>query len=451
MTVGRRARDAAPRSSSAADAAPRSSSAADAAPRSSSAADAAPRSSSAADAAPRSSGCGRRAAVVGGGPRGRRALELLDSLRQRAERRIEVGARRADQRKLELGASVGAGAQVHERVGQEVERAHERRRCDGAGLIGETLVALGGQPQLRGDRAVLHLDDQQLPRVRLELADERRRVASAVDRFGGRREGAARILTGDGVERPEQQVGIRDPEHREHISKCDLRPRVGLQLVERAERVPKAAGRVPCQHGGRLGADRDRLSARDALHDDGDLLDRRPLEVEAVAAIDDGRQDLLGVGGREHEHGVRRRLLERLQERVPRRRREHVRLVEDVDLLAPRHRRVRDRLAQRADVVHRVRRRGIHLDDVERARRGDRDAGVADAARRDGRPVDAVETRGQDLRHRRLPGAARANEQVCVMHAIAFDGVGQRAHDVLLPHHLGEGPGTVAAVERGAC
>ena len=82
----------------------------------------------------------------------------------------------------------------------------------------------------------------------------------------------------------------------------------------------------------------------------------------------------VGLGRGEHEHGVRRRLLERLQERVPGRRREHVRLVEDVDLAAPADGRVGDALAQLADVVDRVVRRGVHLDHVERggARRSSR-------------------------------------------------------------------------------
>ena len=66
-------------------------------------------------------------------------------------------------------------------------------------------------------------------------------------------------------------------------------------------------------------------------------------------------------------------------------------------------------------------------------------------------PVHAVQAGGEDLRHRGLAGAARADEQVGVVDPVARDGVGQRAHDVLLADHLGEGPRAVAAVERGAC
>ena len=119
----------------------------------------------------------------------------------------------------------------------------------------------------------------------------------------------------------------------------------------------------------------------------GDLLDGRAGEVEAVAAVDDRRQDLLGLGGGEDEDRVRRRLLERLEERVPGLRGQHVRLVEDVDLRAPGHRRELHGLAQLADVVDGVVRRRVHLDDVQRRRAGDRDARLAVPAGLDRRPA----------------------------------------------------------------
>jgi hypothetical protein len=58
------------------------------------------------------------------------------------------------------------------------------------------------------------------------------------------------------------------------------------------------------------------------------------LKVVALAAAQDRDGDLVHLRRREDELHVRRRLLERLQERVPRRVREHVDLVHDVDLEA---------------------------------------------------------------------------------------------------------------------
>ena len=190
---------------------------------------------------------------------------------------------------------------------------------------------------------------------------------------------------------------------------------VGDELLERPERVAEAAGGVARDQRQRARLDVDPLLAGDPLEHGRHLLDRRAAEVEAVAAVDDRRQHLLRLGRGQHEDRPRRRLLERLQERVPRLRGEHVRLVEDVDLVAPGDRGVGHLLAQVADVVDRVVRRRVHLDHVERGGVGDRHARVALAARGDGRALDAVQARGEDLRHARLAGAARADEQVGVV------------------------------------
>ena len=65
-----------------------------------------------------------------------------------------------------------------------------------------------------------------------------------------------------------------------------------------------------------------------------------------------------------------------------------------------------------------------------------------------GPPLAAVQRRRQDLRHRRLPGPARADEQVRVVHATLRDRVAQRADDVLLPDDVCERAGAMTAVQR---
>ena len=127
-------------------------------------------------------------------------------------------------------------------------------------------------------------------------------------------------------------VGVGDAQHREDVVGLDPLAAVGDELVERAERVAEAPGRRASDRGDRAVGDLDRLGRGHAAEDLGDLLGRRTLEVEALAAIDDRRHHLVRLGRREDEHGRGRRLLERLQERVPSLAREHVGLVEDVDL-----------------------------------------------------------------------------------------------------------------------
>jgi hypothetical protein len=129
---------------------------------------------------------------------------------------------------------------------------------------------------------------------------------------------------------------------------------------------------------------------------------------------------------------------------------QHVRLVEDVDLPVAAGRRVGDPLTQVADVVDRAVRGGVHLDHVDGGAGGDRQAGLALAAGGDRRPAAlAVERAGEDLRHRGLAGAARADEEVGVMDLALLDRVAQGADDVLLADHLVEGAGAVTPVEGG--
>ena len=124
-----------------------------------------------------------------------------------------------------------------------------------------------------------------------------------------------------------------------------------------------------------------------------------------------------------------------------------MRLVQDVDPAAALHRRERHVLAQLADVVHRVVRGRVHLDHVERGAGDDRLGGGIVGVEVGARPAARVERAGEQLGHGGLAGAARADEQVGVVDLVELDRVAQRAHDVLLAHHLVEGLGAVAAVE----
>ena len=171
-----------------------------------------------------------------------------------------------------------------------------------------------------------------------------------------------------------------------------------------------------------------------------------------MGARADGREDLLRLGGREHEAQELRRLLDELQQRVEALPRDHVGLVDDVDLVATRDRRVERAFAQVAGVVDATVGGRIDLDDVEAARAvgRQRDAGVADAARVGRRALLAVERPRQDARARGLAAAARPAEQVGVVDAAVAQRLLERAGDVLLPLELGEGPGPVLAVERQA-
>ena len=178
-------------------------------------------------------------------------------------------------------------------------------------------------------------------------------------------------------------------------------------------------------------------------------------EVEPLTARHDGGRpalDLLRFRGGEGEDDPRRRLLQDLEERVPRVAREHVRLVEDVDLVAVLARgRVRGPAPQVARVLDAAMAGRIDLHHVEGGAAGpDPLAGLAHAARFTRRLFGAVERHGEDPGARRLADAAGAAEEIRVADPAGPDRGRERRPDVVLADQIGEATGPVGSGKRGA-
>ena len=221
----------------------------------------------------------------------------------------------------------------------------------------------------------------------------------------------------------------------------------GHHLVEGRLHVAGRAGPGPHHVVDGLGTDVEPGVVDDVAGQLGQLVGRQQVQLEVLGAAADGGQHLLRVGGGQHEHHVLGGLLERLQQRVRRRRRQHVDLVEDVHLRAPgrAHGRLGDEVADGLDPVVGG---GVELVHVERRAVLDGQARLADAARLAVGRVRAVEDLGQDAGGRGLARAPGAAEQVGVAHPIAPDRVLQGRDQVVLAPDLGESLRPVAAVER---
>ena len=152
-----------------------------------------------------------------------------------------------------------------------------------------------------------------------------------------------------------------------------------------------------------------------------------------------------------------RRLFKRLEQRVERRRREHVDLVDDIDLVLAAHRGkvngVDDLLAH---IVHARAACGIELVDIRVVALGNELAllastvGHAAACTLGARclGITAQQRLGQNARHGGLARAARSAEQVRVGQASLGDGVLERRDDMLLAHHGVEGERAILSVQR---
>ena len=169
-----------------------------------------------------------------------------------------------------------------------------------------------------------------------------------------------------------------------------------------------------------------------------------------VGARADRADDLVRLRGGEDETDVLRWLLHDLEQGVEALPRDHVRLVDDVDLVSVAHRPERRLLAQLAGVVDAPVGGGVDLDDVdgpltsggELAARGALAAGLL------GRPLRTVEGPGQDASARGLAAPARAREEVGVVDPVVAQRRPERPGDVVLADDGREGVRPVAAVER---
>ncbi len=160
----------------------------------------------------------------------------------------------------------------------------------------------------------------------------------------------------------------------------DRAARERRELLERGDGVAHPARRVPRDERERGVVDVEALAVADHAQPADDVVDADAVEVEALAARLDRLGHLVRMRGGQHEDDVGRRLLDGLEQRVERRRREHVDLVDDVDLVAALGRReehAADDLL--ADVVDAGARRGVELVDVRVAPLGDLDALLAGA------------------------------------------------------------------------
>ena len=231
------------------------------------------------------------------------------------------------------------------------------------------------------------------------------------------------------------------------LDRLDVVTAGGGDQLERAQRVARRAAALLEHALDRRFADLETGVLRHPADVRLELVHRQQVEPQVLRAAADRVADLLRIGGGEHEHDVRRRLLERLQQRRLGGLRQHVHLVEDVHLVAARRaeRRLLDEVAHRIDAVVAG---GVELVHVVARAALDGQARVAFAARLAVDGALAVQHLREDPRGGGLAGPARPGEQVRLALALVDDGVAQRSDDVLLAAQLTEAARSVATVQR---
>ena len=317
------------------------------------------------------------------------------------------------------------------------------------GLLGPALKQLGTGTGNAGHIHVTHM--------RHQVARQLKQVIALLDLCTNEPIELSNITLGDGAGKLAQNLVRNLAQKRAGIVRMHGAVAKNAQLLQRGERVAHAALGMARHDGERLVVVIEALLLAHVGQAMLDILVADAVEIEALAAREDGLQNLLRIGGAQHKDHVCRRLLERLEQRVERRRREHVNLVDDIDLVLAAHRGKVDGVDDLlAHIVHARAACGIELVDIGVVALGDElalltgavghAAACALGARRLG--VAAQQRLGKDARHGGLARAARSAEQVRVGQASLGDGVLERRDDMLLAHHGVEGERAILSVQR---
>ena len=379
--------------------------------------------------APSRGGCwrGRLGPARPGGGRLRLRLSAgprFDAHRQRGER--DLGR----QRVVRITAEVDLP-----------ERAQRRHDIGGRGLAGQRLeirqLAVA-EPELPAPARLQH---QHRAQRGDHLAQEGAQIDAVVARGGDQRQPGRQVMRERGA--GERAGAVVDDEAEAGADRLQrqLAAVVGGRLIEQIHRIAQRARRLARDQLQPACGDVDAFTFGDHLKAPDHGVQRDAAEVEALAAGEDGGRKLVRLGGGEHEDDVGGRLLQRLQQRVERRFGEHMRFVDEVELVARPAGRDAGALTQRPHIVDAAVRGGVELDQVQRLAAQERDARLALVVGLAFEGRSAVHSPGEDAGGAGLAGAARAGEEVGVRRRAGGDGVAQRGRDRLLPHHIGEAPG----------
>ena len=277
-----------------------------------------------------------------------------------------------------------------------------------------------------------------------EIAEHHRGIGPGIVLVAKFLQGARQIGAHQCLEQIDDAGAVGEAEHLPHVLGAHRPGRMRDRLIEQRERIAHGAFRGARDQRQRLGVRRDRLLAGDALqmlHQQGGI---DPAQVEALAARQHGDRDFADFGRGEHEFGVRRRLLQRLEQRVEGGAGKHVHFVEDVHLVAGGNGRVAHGLVDRAHVLDPVMRGGVHLDNVEVPAFHDRLAMDPENRHVNRRPGDRavrqliVQRAREDARRRSLADAAHAGEHPGLRDAAGLERVRDRAHHGVLADEVGE-------------
>jgi len=226
----------------------------------------------------------------------------------------------------------------------------------------------------------------------LREADEKLvEVKSLREEMVGKLDRTIDVTGVDQIRHPEKELLVDDPQQRGHISGLDVLAGESNDLIQNTLRIPHAAVGLERDDAQRFRIDRNLLLAAQRLQ----LLDyglmRHALEIEALAARQDRRRNLVRLGGGKNKKHPCRRLFQGLQKSVEGLVGEHVHFIDDINAVFAGMGSVAQPLAQVAHFVDAAVGGAVDLKDIEAAAFVDFYAGGAGVAGADRRTLVAVQ------------------------------------------------------------
>ena len=261
--------------------------------------------------------CGRRRADVQFARRSRPRLAIV--LGQPADdivgRRQVGGVGEAHQhhfggRERPVGA-LHFGQALEQHLPGAREDAHRQRRREGAAA---RALGLGQRAVVGGGGHDLHARDEmgELGKV----GDDHGRIGADVVLIAQSVSAACGVAAHQRLEQVDDARAVGKAEHLAHILGAHRARRMRDRLIEQRQRVAHRAFGGAGDQRERFRLDRDRLPWRRCLEMRDQHVRLDAAQIEALAARQDGDRDLADFGGGENELHVRRRLFQRLQQRV---------------------------------------------------------------------------------------------------------------------------------------
>ena len=217
-----------------------------------------------------------------------------------------------------------------------------------------------------------------------------------------------------------------ESENIEHVGFGNFLATKGDQLIEHRFGIAQSAFGAAGDGVRGRGLERDFLLSGDELQMLRNQIRRDAVQVEALAAAQDCRQNFLRLSRCENEFHVRWRLFEGLEQGVERGGRKHVHFVDQIDFVTAFGGCVANVIAQLAHVLDAVVAGAIDLDHIKTVAGSDLAAVIAHAAGRDGGSVDAIERLRQNARSGCFADATRTNKKIRVCQTILRDSILER-------------------------